>query len=122
MVRRVLTEPKTFLAGATLGPSFAWFRDSMAAFNAERNLSRAFGRWDSFASMVESRGGDGAEQRLWGRSRVLVQTGAHDASYKHSLSRKDISKDFESCATLPGFDQVTRHLRSYLFLQGTALW
>ena len=52
IVRRMLTEPKTALAGVMLDSSFARFIASMAAFNKERALSWRFVRWD-FASMVE---------------------------------------------------------------------
>jgi len=43
IVRRILTEPKTALAGVTLAASFARFRASMATFNEEMVPSRPFG-------------------------------------------------------------------------------
>jgi len=57
IVRRITsTEPKIALAGVTPEASFARFKASMAAFNAEIVPSRPFGRrWDS-TSMVETRG------------------------------------------------------------------
>jgi len=70
IVRIMLTEPKTALAGVILASSFAKFKASMAAFNAEIAPSRPFGRWDS-AFMVETRGsgerivqGEGREEGL----------------------------------------------------------
>ena len=56
IVRRILTEPKTALAGVALETSFARFMASIAAFNKERVLSRRFCRLGPFGSMVESRG------------------------------------------------------------------
>jgi len=44
MVRRILTEPKTALAGVILETSFARFMVSMATFNEESVPSRPFGR------------------------------------------------------------------------------
>ena len=44
MVRRMLTEPKTALAGVMLESSFARFRASIAIFSEERTASRPFGR------------------------------------------------------------------------------
>ena len=52
IVRRMVTEPKTALAGVMLETSFARFRVSMATFSKERAPSRPFGRWD-LAAMVE---------------------------------------------------------------------
>ena len=53
VVRITLTVPKTALAGAILAISFARFKVSMAAFNAETVLSRPLGRCD-LASIVEA--------------------------------------------------------------------
>jgi len=55
VARITLTEPKTALAGVILESSFARFKASMVAFNAEIVLSRPLGRRDS-ASIVETRG------------------------------------------------------------------
>ena len=52
IVRRILTEPKTALAGVILETSFARFMASMAMFNEERVPSRPFGRW-VLAAIVE---------------------------------------------------------------------
>jgi len=54
-MRITLTVPKTALAGVILESSFARFRASMVAFNAEIVFSRPLGHWDS-ACMVETRG------------------------------------------------------------------
>ena len=45
IVSRILTDPKTALAGVTLETSFARFMVSMAMFNEVRVLSRPLGRW-----------------------------------------------------------------------------
>ena len=60
VVRRMLTVPKTALAGVGLEISFARFTTSMAASNKERTSSRRFCRLESF-SMVGAR--DGWEKR-----------------------------------------------------------
>jgi len=52
IVRRILTEPKTALAGVILETSFARFMVSMATFNEEMAPSRPFGCW-GLASIVE---------------------------------------------------------------------
>lgn len=52
VVRRMLTEPKTDLAGVVF-EVFARFKASVVAFNAEMAPSRFFGRWDP-ASMRDS--------------------------------------------------------------------
>ena len=49
MVRRMVTVPKTALAGVMLEISFARFRASMAILSEERTASRPFGRWDLVA-------------------------------------------------------------------------
>ena len=56
IVRRILTDPKTALAGVMLETSFARFMASMARFNEESVPSRpfCFCRWD-WASIVEPR-------------------------------------------------------------------
>ena len=55
IVSRMLTDPKTALAGVILETSFARFMASMAIFNEERAPSRPFGRL-SFASIVGTQG------------------------------------------------------------------
>ena len=55
IVSRMLTDPKTALAGVTLDTSFARFIASMAVFNAERAPSCRFGWWE-FESMAKTRG------------------------------------------------------------------
>jgi len=45
IVRRILTDPKTALAGVMLETSFARFMASMAMFNEVRVPSRLLGRW-----------------------------------------------------------------------------
>jgi len=55
VVRRVLTEPKTVLAGVMFEISSLSFKDSMAAFNTRIVPSRPVGRWAS-TSMVEVQG------------------------------------------------------------------
>ena len=57
IVRRILTDPNTALAGVILETSFARFMASMAMFNEEMAPSRPFGRW-GLASMVETQRGD----------------------------------------------------------------
>ena len=71
IVRRMLTEPKTALAGVELETSFARFVTSMIAFSKERVLSSRFGRWD-FGFMVENRGF--CERTVW-----AVRMGGHFA-------------------------------------------
>ena len=61
-MRRMLTEPKTALAGVKLEASFATFRVSMSTFSAERTRSRAFGRWELVA-MIETQGS--REKAVW---------------------------------------------------------
>jgi len=56
IVRRILTDPKTALAGVMLEISFARFMASMAMFNEEMVPSRPFDRW-GLASIVETRCG-----------------------------------------------------------------
>ena len=63
--RMTLTEPKTAFAGAMLAMSFARFKVSMAAFNAEMVFSRPSDSWDSDA-MVEARGSCGVIVRREG--------------------------------------------------------
>ena len=60
VVRRTLTEPDTFLAGAIFEIFIARFEASMAMFNAEMAPSLPSGCWD-LASMV---GGCGGTVRL----------------------------------------------------------
>ena len=55
MVRRIVTVPKTALAGVMLEISLARLRASMAIFSEERMASRPFGRWDSVV-IVEVQG------------------------------------------------------------------
>jgi len=50
-VRRVVTEPKTALAGGIF-EVFAGLKSSMTSFNAEMAPSRPLGRWE-LASMVK---------------------------------------------------------------------
>ena len=58
IVRRMLTDPKTALAGVIVEISFARFMASMAIFNEEIVPSGPFGRW-GLASIVETqRGGE----------------------------------------------------------------
>ena len=56
MARRMLTEPKTALAGVTLESSFARFSPSMATLSEERTPSRPLGRW-GLVVIVENQGG-----------------------------------------------------------------
>ena len=56
MVRRILTEPKTALAGVMLDNSFARFRPSIAASSEERTPFCPFDRLD-VSTMVETQGG-----------------------------------------------------------------
>jgi len=62
-VRRILTDPKTALAGVMLEISFARFMASIAMFNEERVPSRPFGRWDLAAIVKIQRGGEKAVSR-----------------------------------------------------------
>jgi len=55
MVRRMLTEPKTALAGVMLESSFARFSPLMATSSEERTPSHPFGRLD-LSAMVETQG------------------------------------------------------------------
>ena len=55
-MRRILTDPKTALAGVILETSFARFMASMAMFNEERVPFCSFGRW-GLASIVGIQGG-----------------------------------------------------------------
>jgi len=55
VVRMMLTEPKTALAGVMLESSFARFKASMVVFNTRIVPSLPLGRWDS-APMVETGG------------------------------------------------------------------
>ena len=55
VLRRVLTEPKTALAGVILESSLAISKVSMAIFNDEVAPSSPFDRWD-LACIVETRG------------------------------------------------------------------
>jgi len=68
IARRILTEPKTAVAGAKLAASFARSRTSIAMFNEERTLSRPFGGWD-LADIVETRRGGG---------RVVLRVGCEE--------------------------------------------
>ena len=84
IVRIMLTEPKTPLAGVMLVASFARFMASMAVFNVERVPSRRFGRC-GFPLIVETQGSwvrmvwyggcvGGADERPRCHRRVAVQT------------------------------------------------
>ena len=55
IVRRMLTEPKTALAGVMLETSFARFMASTAAFSKGMALSWRFVRW-GLVTMVETGG------------------------------------------------------------------
>ena len=57
IVRRILTDPKTALAGVMLDISFARFMASMAIFNEERVPSCPFGRW-ALVAIVGTQGSD----------------------------------------------------------------
>ena len=57
IVRRILTDPKTALAGVMLEISFARFIASMAMFNEEMVPSRPFGGW-GFVSIDDTQGSD----------------------------------------------------------------
>jgi len=88
------TEPKTVLAGAIAGASFARFKVWMAVFNAEMGSPRSLGRWDP-TSMVETRDsrertmrrGRGAVRKVWNPNRPGRQI-----CYVHSVER-DCTRD-----------------------------
>ena len=63
MVRRMLTEPKTALAGVILESSSTRFSPSMVTFSKERVSSRPFGSLD-FSAMAEAQ--DGCEKAVRG--------------------------------------------------------
>ena len=56
MVRRMLTEPETALAGVILESSSTRFSPSVATFSKERASSRPFGSL-YFSAMAETQGG-----------------------------------------------------------------
>jgi len=55
---RILTEPKTALAGVMLEISFARFMASIAIFNEERFLSFPSDRWGLVSIVETQRGGE----------------------------------------------------------------
>lgn len=79
IVRRMLTEPKTVLAGVTLDSSFARFSPSMATSSEERTLSRPFGRLD-LSAMVERQGSNKKAVGRGGcekKNRNQIEMGVH---------------------------------------------
>ena len=69
ITRTTLTEPKTALAGVMLETSFARFKASMAALNAEVAPSRSLGRWD--VSVIETETQDGCGETAWRAGRKI---------------------------------------------------
>jgi len=82
IVRILLTDPKTALAGVMVETAFARFMASMAISNEEMVPSRPFGRW-GLASIVETQRGGENSVRLGGRTRALMRIGDRPVVISH---------------------------------------